>query len=169
MLTRKQEQGIKILESIVQSEYPFVVSLKVSDRNPLDLYPTILGITLDIDPITLSNIFNIPFHNKFKDGESTWDHWGYYASKESEMSYLIHLFPDEYHDIVGYKFNNKMEEFISKVYTQLPSNMRINVYNTTPDYLIPDWAQRNPTSPRTITIERFYIVEDSNRPTRFED
>ena len=165
MLTRKQEQGIKILESIVQSEYPFVVSLNVSDKHPLDVYPTILGITLDIDPITLSNFVDIPFANKFKEKHM----WDFYSGDNSEMSYLVHLFPDEYQDMVGYKFNNKMEEFISKVYTQLPSNMRINVYNTTPDYLIPDWAQRNPTSPRTITIERFYIVEDSNRPTRFED
>jgi hypothetical protein len=169
MLTKKQQQGIKILESIVQSEFPFVVSLRVSEKTPLDAYPTMMGIILDIDPNTLSNVLDIPFDKKFKDGESTWDHWGYYTSNESEMSYLIHLFPDKYHEIVGYKFNNKIEEFITKVYSQLPSNMRVNVYNTTPDYLIPDWAQRNPTSPRTITIERFYIAKDSNRPTRFED
>ena len=169
MLTKKQQQGIKILESIVQSEYPFVVSLKVSDRNPLDLYPTMMGVILYIDPITLSNMLDIPFHKKFKDGESTWDHWGYYVSKESELTYILHLFPDEYHDITGYKFNNKIEEFMSQVYTQLPTNMRVNVYNTTPDYDIPDWARRNMNSPRTITIDRFYIVEDSNRPTRFED
>jgi hypothetical protein len=62
MFTKKQEQGIKILESIVQSEFPFVVSLNVSDKHPLDVYPTILGITLDIDPITLSNILDIPVH-----------------------------------------------------------------------------------------------------------
>jgi hypothetical protein len=169
MLTKKQQQGIKILESIVQSEYPFVVSLKVSDRNPLDLYPTMMGVILYIDPITLSNILDIPFHKKFKDGESTWDHWGYYVSKESELTYILHLFPDEYHDITGYKFNNKIEEFMSQVYTQLPTNMRINVYNTSPEYDIPDWARRHMNSPRTITIDRFYIVEDSNRPTRFED
>ena len=86
MLTKKQQQGIKILESIVQSEYPFVVSLRVSEKIPLDVYPTMMGIILEIDPITLSNILDIPFHKKFKDGESTWDHWGYYTGNESEMS-----------------------------------------------------------------------------------
>ena len=166
MLTRKQEQGLKILESIIQSEYPFVVSLRLSNKHPLDEYPTMLGVALDIDPITLSIIYDIPFNKKFKDNQSMWN---YYASKESEMSYVLHLFPDEYHDITGYKFNNKMEEFMSKVYTQFPPNMRVNVYNTTPEDMVPDWARRNMNSPRNITIDKFYIVEDSNRPTRFED
>ena len=166
MLTRKQEQGLRILESIVQSEYPFVVSLNVSDKNPLDLYPTILGVTLDIDPITLSNILEIPFDKKFRDRPNMWD---YYSSKEIDMAYIIHLFPDEYHDITGYKFNNKMEEFMTQAYSQLPSTMRVNTYNTTPEYDIPDWVRRNLNSPRNINIDEFYIAKDSNRPTKFDD
>jgi len=164
MLTRKQQQGIKVLESIVQSEYPFVVSLSVSDK-PLDEYPTIMGVTLEIDPITLSNILDIPFDDKFK-SDATWD---WYAGKDSSLSYIVHLFPEEYNDITGYKFNNKIEEFITQAYSQLPSIMRVNTYNTTPDYLIPDWARRNPNSPRNINIETYRIVEDSKRPTKFND
>ena len=164
MLTRKQEQGIKILESIVQSEYPFVVSLKVSDNKSLDIYPSILGVTLEIDPITLSNILDIPFDIKFKSDQT----WQWYSGKDINLSYIVHLFPEEYNEITGYRFNNKLEDFMTQAYTQLPSTLRINSYNTTPDNLIPSWALgRN--YPRNINIERFYIVDDSKRPTRFED
>ena len=164
MLTRKQEQGIRILESIVQSEFPFVVSLSVSDKS-LDIYPSILGVVLEIDPITLSNVLDIPFDIKFKSDQV----WGYYSGKESNLSYIVHLFPEEYNEITGYRFNNKIEEFMTMAYSQLPTTLRVNSYNTTPEDLIPDWAKRLPSSPRNINIEKFYIVEDSKRPTRFED
>ena len=164
MLTRKQEQGIRILESIVQSEFPFVVSLSVSDK-PLDIYPSILGVVLEIDPITLSNVLDIPFDIKFKSDQV----WKWYSGKESNLSYMVHLFPEEYNEITGYRFNNKIEEFMTKAYSQLPTTLRVNSYNTTPEDLIPDWAKRLPSSPRNINIERFYIVQDSNKPTRFED
>ena len=166
MITKKQQQGLNILESIVQSEYPFVVSLKLSDKDPLDRWPTMLNVALEVDPITLSIVYDIPFNKKFKDNPSLWD---WYTSDDPSLSYIIHLFPDEYIDEMGWKLNSKMGDFISKVYTQLPVNMRINIYNTSPDYEIPDWALRNLNSPRTINIESFYIAKDSNRPTRFED
>ena len=164
MLTRKQEQGIKILESIVQSEYPFVVSLTISERK-LDVWPTMINVTLEIDPITLSNFVDIPFGKKFKEPHI----WDFYSGDKSEMGYLVHLFPDQYSDEMGWKYNHKMDEFMTKVYSQLPVNMRINVYNTSPEDEIPSWALARPTSPRTINTERFYIAKDSKRPTRFED
>ena len=164
MLTRKQEQGIKILESIVQSEYPFVVSLTISEKK-LDVWPTMINVTLEIDPITLSNFVDIPFGKKFKEPHI----WDFYSGDKSEMGYLVHLFPDQYSDEMGWKYNHKMDEFMTKVYSQLPVNMRINVYNTSPEDEIPSWALARPTSPRTINTERFYIAKDSKRPTRFED
>ena len=165
MLTRKQEQGIKILESIVQSEYPFVVSLKVSDI-PLDIYPSMLNVILEIDPITLSNLYDLPFDDRFK-SESTWE---WYRSDKSNLSYLIHLFPEEYHEEFGWRYNIKMQEFMTQAYTQLPSTMRVNSYNTTPEDQIPDWVLRYKSGhPRNINIDRFHIVDDSKRPTRFKD
>ena len=165
MLTRKQQQGIKILESIVQSEYPFVVSLRVSDE-PLDKYPTMLNVILEIDPITLSTLYDLPFDKKFK-SDMTWE---YYSGKESSLGYLVHLFPDEYHEEFGWRYNNKIEAFMTQAYTQLPSTMRVNSYNTTPEDQIPDWALRYKSGhPRKITIDKFRIVDDSKRPTRFKD
>jgi hypothetical protein len=164
MLTRKQEQGLRILESIVQSEYPFVVSLTIAD-NKLDAWPTMINVTLEIDPITLSNFIDIPFANKFKEKHM----WDFYSGDNSEMSYLVHLFPDEYSGEMGWKFNHMMDDFMTKAYSQLPVNMRINVYNTSPEDEIPGWALSRSTSPRTINTERFYIAKDSKRPTRFED
>ena len=165
MLTRKQEQGIRILESIVQSEYPFVVSLKVSDI-PLDIYPSMLSVELEIDPITLSKIYDLPFDDRFK-SDITWE---WYAGKGSDLSYLVHLFPEEYHEEFGWRYNNKMEDFMSQAYTQLPPTMRVNSYNTTPEDQIPDWALRYKSGhPRKITIDKFRIVDDSKRPTRFKD
>jgi hypothetical protein len=164
MLTRKQEQGIRILESIVQSQYPFVVSLTIAD-NKLEAWPTMLNVTLEIDPITLSNFVDIPFAKKFKEQHI----WDFYSGDKSDMSYLVHLFPDEYSGEMGWKFNHMMDEFMSQAYSQLPVTMRINVYNTSPENEIPSWALARSTSPRSINIERFYIAKDSKRPTRFDD
>jgi len=164
MLTRKQEQGLRILESIVQSQYPFVVSLSKSDRYPLSEYATTMGIKLEIDPITLSKYVDLPFNKKFKETPSIWD----YYMNDTDLSFILHLFEDEHQVKMGWKFNKGMEEFITQAYSQLPTNMRVNIYSDTPDYDIPDWARRMLHSPRTISIDRFYLAKDSTRPN-FED
>ena len=104
MLTRKQQQGIKILESIVQSEYPFVVSLSIVE-NKLDAWPTMINVILEIDPITLSNFVDIPFDSKFRSDRI----WDFYSGGDSEMGYLVHLFPDEYSGEMGWKYNHMMD------------------------------------------------------------
>jgi hypothetical protein len=164
MLTRKQEQGLRILESIVQSEYPFVVSLSKSDKYPLDEYATTMGIILEIDPTTLSKYLGLPFNKKFKETPSIWD----YYMNDDDLSYILHLFEDEHQHELGWQFNKGMDDFITKAYSQLPTNMRVNIYSDTPDYDIPDWARRWLHSPRSITIDRFFLAKDSTRPN-FED
>ena len=160
MLTRKQEQGLRILESIVQSQYPFVVSLSKSDRYPLSEYATTMGIILEIDPITLSKYLGLPFNKKFKETPSIWD----YYMNDRDLSYILHLFEDEHQHVLGWQFNKGMDDFITKAYSQLPTNMRVNIYSDSPDYDIPDWARRMLHSPRTISIDRFYLAKDSTRP-----
>jgi hypothetical protein len=160
MLTRKQEQGLRILESIVQSQYPFVVSLSKSDKYRLDEYATTMGIILEIDPTTLSKYVDLPFNEKFKETPSIWD----YYMKDDDLSYILHLFGDEHQDKMGWKFNRDMEEFITQAYSQLPTNMRVNIYSNSPEYDIPSWARSMSHSPRTISIDRFYFAPDSTRP-----
>jgi PleD family two-component response regulator len=164
MLTKKQEQGIKILESIVQSEYPFVVSLSKSDRYRLDEYATTMGIKLEIDPTTLSKFVGLPFAKKFKETPSIWD----YYMRDRDLSYILHLFEDEHQHVLGWQFNKGMDDFISKAYSQLPTNMRVNIYSDSPDYDIPYWARRTLHSPRSLTIDRFFLAPDS-KPPKFED
>lgn len=164
MLTRKQEQGLRILESIVQSEYPFVVSLNISSKYSLSEYATTMGIILEIDPITLSKYLGLPFAKKFKETPSIWD----YYMGDGDLTFILHLFEDEHQKILGWEFNRDMDNFITKAYSQLPTNMRVNIFSTTPEYDIPDWAIRNLHSSRTITIDRFFLAPDSRRPN-FED
>lgn len=164
MLTRKQEQGLRILESIVQSQYPFVVSLSKSDRYPLDHYASTMGIKLEIDPITLSKYVGLPFNKKFKETPSLWD----YYMGDGDLSFILHLFEDEHQDKMGWKFNKGMEEFITQAYSQLPANMRVNMYSHSLDYDIPDFAKGMLHTPRYISIDRFYLAPDSTRPN-FED
>ena len=164
MLTRKQEQGLRILESIVQSQYPFVVSLSKSDRYSLSEYATTMGIMLEIDPTTLSKYLGLPFAKKFKETPSIWD----YYMRDRDLSYILHLFEDEYQHVLGWQFNKGMDEFITKAYSQLPTNMRVNIYSDSPDYDIPGWARKTLHSPRTLTIDRFFLAPDS-KPPKFED
>ena len=164
MLTRKQEQGLRILESIVQSQYPFVVSLSKSDRYSLSEYATTMGIILEIDPITLSKYLGLPFAKKFKETPSIWD----YYMNDRDLSYILHLFEDEHQHVLGWQFNKGMDEFITKAYSQLPTNMRVNIYSDTPEYDIPDFVKGMLHTPRSISIDRFYLAPDSKRPN-FED
>ena len=164
MLTRKQEQGLRILESIVQSQYPFVVSLSKSDRYSLSEYATTMGIILEIDPITLSKYLGLPFAKKFKETPSIWD----YYMNDRDLSYILHLFEDEHQHELGWQFNKGMDEFITKAYSQLPTNMRVNIYSDTPEYDIPDFVKGMLHTPRSISIDRFYLAPDSTRPN-FED
>ena len=164
MLTKKQEQGLRILESIVQSQYPFVVSLSKSDRYPLDHYATTMGIKLEIDPITLSKYVGLPFAKKFKETPKLWDLY----MRDDELLFVLHLFEDEHQDKMGWKFNKGMEEFITQAYSQLPTNMRVNMYSHSSDYDIPDFAKGMLHTPRSISIDRFYLAPDSTRPN-FED
>ena len=164
MLTRKQEQGLRILESIVQSQYPFVVSLSKSDRYSLSEYATTMGIILEIDPITLSKYVGLPFAKKFKETPSIWD----YYMNDRDLSYILHLFEDEHQHVLGWQFNKGMDEFITKAYSQLPTNMRVNIYSDTPEYDIPDFVKGMLHTPRSISIDRFYLAPDSTRPN-FED
>ena len=164
MLTRKQEQGLRILESIVQSQYPFVVSLSKSDRYSLSEYATTMGIMLEIDPTTLSKYLGLPFAKKFKETPSIWD----YYMRDRDLSYILHLFEDEYQHVLGWQFNKGMDDFITKAYSQLPTNMRVNIYSDSPDYDIPGWARKTLHSPRTLTIDRFFLAPDS-KPPKFED
>lgn len=164
MLTRKQEQGLRILESIVQSQYPFVVSLSKSDRYSLSEYASTMGIIIEIDPITLSKYVGLPFKDKFKETPSIWD----YYMNDRNLSYILHLFEDEHQHVLGWQFNKGMEEFITKAYSQLPTNMRVNIYSHSSDYDIPDFAKGMLHTPRSISIDRFYLAPDSTRPN-FED
>jgi hypothetical protein len=165
MLTRKQEQGLKILESIVQSEYPFVVSLKLSNKHPLTSYETTMGIKLEIDPITLSKFLDIPLADKFIENPRLWK---FYMDGYDPFSFVVHFFNDEYENITGWRFNQVMEKFISKAYTQLPVNMRVNRYSNTPEDQIPSWALDSLNKPRTINIDSINIAKDSNIP-QFDD
>lgn len=161
MLTRKQEQGLKILESIVQSEYPFVVSLTLSKKHPFNTYESMLGIKLTIDPLTLSKYFDIPIADKFIENPRLWK---FYVDDSDDISFVVHFFDDKYQDITGWKFNKEMEKFITKAYSQLPVNMRVNQFSNTPEDKIPDWALGTLHKPRYINIDSINIAKDTNLP-----
>ena len=165
MLTRKQEQGLKILESIVQSEYPSVVSLTLSKKHPFNSYESMLGIKLTIDPLTLSKYFNIPIGEKFINNPRLWK---FYMDDSDDMSFVVHFFDEKYEDITGWRFNKQMEKFITMAYSQLPVNMRVNRYSNTPENQIPSWALDSLHKPRTINIDSINIAKDSNIP-QFDD
>jgi hypothetical protein len=161
MLTRKQEQGLKILESIVQSEYPFVVSLTLSKKHPFNTYESMLGIKLTIDPLTLSKYFDIPIADKFIENPRLWK---FYVDDSDDISFVVHFFDDKYQDITGWRFNKEMEKFITKAYSQLPVNMRVNQYSNTPEDKIPEWALGALHKPRFINIDSINIAKDTNLP-----
>jgi hypothetical protein len=61
---------------------------------------------------------------------------------DDDLSYILHLFEDEHQHDWGGSLTKVWMTSLLKAYSQLPTNMRVNIYSDTPDYDIPDWARR---------------------------
>jgi hypothetical protein len=157
MITNKQEQGFKILNSIVVSEFPFIK--KVEPRMD-DLYKWAFSfdVILHIDILVLSKILDIELSERFSNMDkeklkmliSDWNSWN--------LSYVYHFFKKDYDEELGNKFNKKLETFMSRLYSQLPKDLRINEYENHPDRNKSE-LHKTFNSSKTIEINKmvFYV------------
>jgi hypothetical protein len=130
MITNKQEQGFKVLNSVVTTEFPFIKKI-VPQRENVYHWIYSFDVDLHINLLELSKYVGMPFSEKFKDMDIEklrdvmfdWNKWG--------LSYVSHFF-DDIDDSLGYKFNRKIEEYMFKVYSQLPKEFTINCHENHP-------------------------------------
>jgi hypothetical protein len=157
MITNKQEQGFKILNSIVVSEFPFIKKVEpIMD----DLYKWAFSfdVILHIDILVLSKILDIELSERFSNMDkeklkmliSDWNSWN--------LSYVYHFFKKDYDEELGNKFNKKLETFMSRLYSQLPKDLRINEYENHPDRNKSE-LHKTFNSSKTIEINKmvFYV------------
>lgn len=130
MITNKQEQGFKVLTNVVTTEFPFIKKI-VPQKENVYLWSYSFEVDLHINLLELQKYVGMPFSEKFKDMDIEklrdvifdYNKWG--------LSYIAHFFDDR-DLILGHKFNRKIEEYMFKVYSQLPKQFRINCFENHP-------------------------------------
>jgi len=158
MITNKQEQGFRMLNSVVTTEFPFIKKIVPQKEN---VYRWIYSFDVDlhINIFELQKYVGIPFSEKFKEMDIekledvifNWNKWG--------LSYIAHFF-DDIDDSLGYKFNRKIEEYMFKVYSQLPKQFRINCFENHPKKdEVEDYLKRAFEEPKKVGIGNmiFYV------------
>lgn len=158
MITNKQEQGFRILNSIVVSEFPFIkkVEPKMED---LFKWAFSFDVVLHIDILVLSKILGIELSEKFKNMDkeklkmliSDWNSWS--------LSYVYHFFNEDYNEELGNKFNKNLETFMKRVYSQLPKDLRINEYENHPEKNKSD-LHKTFNGPKNIEISKMVFYAD---------
>lgn len=160
MLTNKQEQGFKILNTIVVSEFPFIKKIEPV-KEDLFKWAFSFDVILHIDVKKLSKNLGIELSEKFKymDDKTLkmkiddWNSWNF--------SYVYHFFDKSFEEELGNNFNRKISDFMSTAYKQLPKDFRINIYEnhlSKDDPFVIRTANFN--DPKTIDISKMIFYAD---------
>lgn len=131
MITNKQEQGFKILNGIVTSEFPFIKKV-IPIEEEVYKWSFSFDVILHIDILLLSKFLGLELSERFRYMDKKtfnmiieeWNTWG--------LSFVYHFFEKDYEPELANDFNKKIENFMFRAYSQLPKDFRINVYEGRP-------------------------------------
>jgi len=158
MITNKQEQGFKVLNNVVRTEFPFIKKI-VPQKENLYHWSYSFDVDLHINLLELSKFVGIPLSEKFKEMSIEKLKDILFDYNKWTLSYVSHFFDDS-DEILGHLFNRKIEEYMFKVYSQLPKQFRINCYENHPkkDEVI-DLLRDTFEDPKKVTIGNmiFYV------------
>jgi hypothetical protein len=127
MITNKQEQGFKILNGIVTSEFPFIKKV-IPIEEGVYTWSFSFDVILHIDILLLSKFLGLELSERFRYMDKKtfnmvieeWNTWG--------LNFVYHFFEKNYEPELSNDFNKKIENFMFRAYSQLPKDFRINVY-----------------------------------------
>ena len=113
-ITDKQERGIELLTKGLRRKFPFILGMEIREITEYHIWVTII-----VEFTRFLKFYNVPpssFHLKY----------GLETSKEyfegyKNPGYLMGLVDEDHKDDFGNKYNEKLENFLSGLYSALPT------------------------------------------------
>jgi hypothetical protein len=113
-ITDKQERGIELLTKGLRRKFPFILGMEIREISEFFIWVTII-----VEFTRFLKFYNVPpssFHLKY----------GLETSKEyfegyKNPGYLMGLVNEDHKDDFGNKYNEKLENFLSGLYSALPT------------------------------------------------
>lgn len=113
-ITDKQERGIELLTKGLRRKFPFILGMEIREISEFFIWVTII-----VEFTRFLKFYNVPpssFHLKY----------GLETSKEyfegyKNPGYLMGLVDEDHKDDFGNKYNEKLENFLSGLYSALPT------------------------------------------------
>jgi hypothetical protein len=155
-MSPKQKMGWKILISIVRKKFPFIKDLLIG--SPIYKYDALLGVNIVFDVNDLYKVYNVGPPENYEQYPFL------YSTLKDEGSYLMRYVDDQYDDMFGNEFNDKLNQYIELAYSSLPPDMRINQYESfdgPEDELQHKWKVKRETI--MIRINKFIPIVNLNK------
>ena len=113
-MTEKQERGIELLTKGLRRKFPFILGMEIREISEFFIWVTII-----VEFTRFLKFYNVPpssFHLKY----------GLETSKEyfegyKNPGYLMGLVDEDHKDYFGNKYNEKLDNFLSGLYSALPT------------------------------------------------
>ena len=113
-MTEKQERGIELLTKGLRRKFPFILGMEIREISEFHIWVTII-----VEFTRFLKFYNVPpssFHLKY----------GLETSKEyfegyKNPGYLMGLVNEDHKDDFGNKYNEKLDNFLSGLYSALPT------------------------------------------------
>lgn len=113
-MTEKQERGIELLTKGLRRKFPFILGMEIREISEFHIWVTII-----VEFTRFLKFYNVPpssFHLKY----------GLETSKEyfegyKNPGYLMGLVDEDHKDYFGNKYNEKLDNFLSGLYSALPT------------------------------------------------
>ena len=155
-MSPKQQMGWKVLISIVRKKFPFIKDLLIP--SPIYKYESLLGVDIVFDVNDLYKVYNVGPPENYEQFPFL------YSTLKDEGSYLMRYVDDQYDDMFGNEFNDKLNQYIELAYSSLPPDMRINQYESfdgPEDELQHKWKVQRDTI--LIRINKFIPIVNMNK------
>jgi hypothetical protein len=137
MVTPQQEKGFRLLEKLIRTKYPWIVKLHIKDP---EKYTYTISLDMDVNLKRFVDTYDLHdlLRDRFDNDQSYLDHfiqtcWSYMYS--IVISSLITKETDEEKLKYATRLNEKIEQYMSLVYSKLPREMVMLTFDGDPEVL----------------------------------
>ena len=137
MITPQQEKGFRLLEKLMRTKYPWIVKLHIKDP---EKYTYTISVDIDVNLKRFVDTYDLLdlLRDRFDNDQENLDHfiqtcWSYMYS--IVISGMITQETDEERLKYGTRLNEKIEQYMSLVYSKLPKEMTMITFGGDPEVL----------------------------------
>ena len=132
MITPQQEKGFRLLEKLMRTKYPWIIKLHVVDP---EKYMYQMTINFDVNLKRFVDMYDLhdSLKRRFDNDQSSLEHFIEYSCWSYMYSIVIgsNITQETDEDKLQYssQLNERIEEYMSFVYSKLPPDMVVKSFN----------------------------------------